>query len=95
MQRLSTRLKLSNARTHDLRRTLATGLGDLGVAEEVIERILNHAPRSVAGRHYNHAKYQEPMRRALERWEQRLLMILENSHEPSNVVALATGERLQ
>jgi integrase len=31
--------------THDLRRTLATGLGEMGVADQVIERVLNHAPR--------------------------------------------------
>ena len=30
--------------THDLRRTLATGLGEMGVADEVIERVLNHRP---------------------------------------------------
>ena len=57
--------------THDLRRTLATGLGNMGVADEVIERILNHAPRTVAGRHYNHAKHFEPMRQALEAWADR------------------------
>ncbi|MGE0852439.1 MAG: tyrosine-type recombinase/integrase, partial [Hyphomicrobiaceae bacterium] len=54
--------------THDLRRTLATGLGNMGVADEVIERVLNHAPRTVAGKHYNHAKHFEPMRHALEAW---------------------------
>ena len=47
---------------------MVTGLGDMGIPEEVIERVLNHAPRSVAGRHYNHAKYHEPMRRALDAW---------------------------
>ena len=41
----------------------------MGVPEEVIDGVLNHAPRSVAGRHYNHAKHFEPMRRALEAWE--------------------------
>ena len=29
-------------RLHDLRRTCATGMGDLGVAEEIIHRCLNH-----------------------------------------------------
>jgi hypothetical protein len=55
----------------------------MGVAEEVIERILNHAPRTVAGRHYNHAKYHEPMRRALEAWAEHVQAIID---ENSNVV---------
>jgi integrase len=74
--------------THDLRRTLATGLGDMGVADEVIERVLNHAPRSVASRHYNHAKHFEPMRKALDAWAERLQAILEERPLPSNVVML-------
>lgn len=54
--------------THDLRRTVATQLGDMGVADEIIERILNRAPRTVASKHYNHAKYSPQMRAALEAW---------------------------
>jgi integrase len=53
--------------THDLRRTAATELGGLGVSDELIERILNHAPRTVLGKHYNHARYLEPMRDALDK----------------------------
>ena len=34
---------LSNVRLHDLRRTLRTGLAELGVSFEVAERVLNHA----------------------------------------------------
>jgi integrase len=52
--------------THDLRRMLATGLGEMGVADELIERVLNLAPRTVAGKHYKHAKLFEGMRTALE-----------------------------
>jgi integrase len=62
--------------THDLRRTVATQLGEMRVADELIERILNHAPRTVAGKHYNHAKYLGPMRRALDAWAERLHVIV-------------------
>lgn len=75
--RMRDELGLTDIGTHDLRRTLATGLGDLGISDEIIERILNHAPRTVAGRHYNHAKYQGPMRSALEQWEAKVASILE------------------
>jgi integrase len=70
--------------THDLRRTLATGLGEMGVAD-VIERVLNHAPRTVAGKHYNHAKLFEGMRTALEAWSERVRWIVEGAEPVSNV----------
>ena len=82
---LRMRLRLSGAgltesfNTHDLRRTLATQLGEMGVADELIERILNHAPRTVAGKHYNHAKYLGPMRQALEAWSSKLRIIVDDT----------------
>lgn len=86
-----TEAQLVGVGTHDLRRTLATGLGNMGVADEVIERVLNHAPRSVAGKHYNHAKHFEPMRRALEAWADRVREIVEDRQPASNVVSILTG----
>ena len=77
--------------SHDLRRTLATGLGDLGISDEVIARILNHAPRTVTGRHYNHAAHFEPMRRALEAWETNLLAIVEGTQPEANVATLCVA----
>lgn len=75
--------------THDLRRTLATQLGELGIADELIERILNHSPRSVAGKHYNHASYLQPMRRALDAWAERLTVIVAGQQvSGGNVVRL-------
>jgi integrase len=55
---------------HDLRRTCATGMADLGVLPHVIEAVLNHvsgARRDVAGI-YNRARYSEEVRDALQRW---------------------------
>jgi integrase len=62
--------------THDLRRTVATQLGEMGVADEIIERILNHAPRTIAGKHYNHARYLTPMRSALDAWVEKIALII-------------------
>jgi integrase len=94
--RLRDRVGVPGIGTHDLRRTLATGLGKMEVPDEVIERVLNHAPRTVAGKHYNHAKYFEPMRRALEAWAERVQAIIEGRAPASNVLPLrptATGGR--
>jgi integrase len=53
---------------HDLRRTVATRLGELGVSDDVIGRILGHAPQGVTRLHYNHAQRLGEQRAALELW---------------------------
>jgi integrase len=56
---------------HDLRRTCATGMADLGVQPHIIERVLNHASGIVSGvsATYNRATYQKEMLEALTKWE--------------------------
>jgi integrase len=71
---------------HDLRRTVATGLGKLGVLRFVIERVLNHADRSVTGI-YDRYEYLNEKRRGLEAWAAHLDRILNPPGE--NVVPLA------
>jgi integrase len=56
---------------HDIRRTVATLMNELGIAEpHVVEACLNHISGSKAGvaGTYNRAAYAEQKRRALERW---------------------------
>lgn len=77
--------------THDLRRTLATGLGDMGVPDEVIERVMDHTPTTVTGRHYNHTKHIEPMRRALEAWAEHVQAIVEGRAPAPNVLPLRSA----
>lgn len=57
-------------RLHDLRRTAATGMAELGIAPHIVEAVLNHvsgARGGVAGI-YNRAAYADEKRAALERW---------------------------
>jgi len=57
-------------RLHDLRRSCATGMAELGVQPHIIEAVLNHISGhkgGVAGI-YNRAKYSDEMRSALQRW---------------------------
>lgn len=59
---------------HDLRRTMASGMAELGMMFEVIERVLNHKGISrggVAGV-YNRHTYIDEKRRALEVWSSSL-----------------------
>jgi integrase len=89
--RLRGRIGLVDVGTHDLRRTLATGLGNLGVPDEVIERVLNHAPRTVTGKHYNHARHFEAKRRALETWAEHVRAIVEGRERASNMLPLRSA----
>jgi integrase len=55
---------------HDIRRTVATRMGELGVLPHVVEAVLNHVSGSKAGvaGTYNRALYEPEKRDALERW---------------------------
>jgi integrase len=64
------RSNVLNWKLHDLRRTTATGLANLGIQPHVVEQILNHASghkRGVAGI-YNRADYRVEVRAALAVW---------------------------
>ena len=52
---------------HDTRRTVATGLGRLGVQEDMVERVLGHAQGRIE-RTYNLHAYSDEKRRALQLW---------------------------
>ena len=57
-------------RLHDLRRTVATRMAELGVQPHVVEAVLNHVSGHKAGVAgvYNRALYAAEKRRALELW---------------------------
>ena len=63
---------------HDLRRTCATHMAEIGIAPHIVEAALNHISgfrASVAGT-YNRAAYAAEKKEALERWEARLQSIV-------------------
>jgi integrase len=72
---------------HDLRRTTASGLAQLGVERLVISRILGHAEAGVRGIYDRHT-YGPEQHAALMRWDRRLQRIVAGEPEPSNVVEL-------
>ena len=57
-------------RIHDLRRTTASGMAQLGIAPHVIEKVLNHISGSLSGiaAIYNRFGYGPEKRQALEAW---------------------------
>jgi integrase len=75
-------------RLHDLRRTAATEMARLGIAQHVVEKLLNHRSGSIRGvaAVYNRHSYLDERRYALEAWARRLETIVDRS--ASNVVEL-------
>jgi len=69
---------LPSWRLHDLRRTCATGMAELGVQPHIIEAVLNHVSGHKAGVAgiYNRARYEDEMRDALQRWADHLNQII-------------------
>jgi integrase len=64
-------------RLHDCRRTLATGLGNLGVRPDTIELVLNHAAhRGGISGVYNKSVYVREVRNALALWSDHVRSII-------------------
>lgn len=76
-------------RTHDLRRTAATGLQKLGVALQVTEAVLGHTSGSRAGvvGIYQRHDYLAEKRAALESWGAHVLALVEG-REPGKVLPM-------
>ena len=78
---------------HDLRRTVATRLAELGVAKEDRDAVLNHTPRDVGKRHYDLYEREREKRRALDLWASTLTAIVENRKYAENVLPLKKTRR--
>ena len=75
-------------RLHDLRRTIATGMADIGIEPHHIEACLNHYSGHRRGPHgiYNRSTYERQVKAALVRWSEHLLALVEGRE--SNIVTL-------
>jgi integrase len=69
LTRLLKTLDIENVRPHDLRRTMASEMGRMGVPEETISRALAHARTGVTARHYNLHSYDPEKLKALRLWQ--------------------------
>lgn len=75
--------------THDLRRTCATMMTELGVLPEVAEKCLNHREENKVKRIYQRASYAAPMREAWRLWGDRLdLLQSQAAGEATNITTL-------
>jgi integrase len=77
---------------HDLRRTCATGMADIGIPPHIIEAVLNHVSghkSGVAGI-YNRAVYAAEKADAMQRWADHVERIV--TGKPAGVVALRSAQ---
>jgi integrase len=80
---------------HDLRRSIATGMGELlDIDEGIIARALGHSPRTRMGvtARYERSTRLEQLREALDAWA-KLLLDRVAADEGRNVIALPAGVR--
>jgi integrase len=70
---------MADWRLHDLRRTVATRLSDLGVQPHVVQAALNHVSGHKAGVAgiYNRSAYSPEKRAALNRWGEHITALVE------------------
>jgi integrase len=84
---LDGRLEIEPWRLHDLRRSAASKLGDLGIAPHVVERILGHQSGHRAGTAgvYNKSDYRREVAAALALWHDHIKSLISGKRK---VVAL-------
>jgi integrase len=74
---IATGKPLAAWRLHDLRRTMRSGLGKLGVAPHVAELAINHVKGGVQGIYDRH-RYQREIGAALAMWAEHVLALVED-----------------
>ena len=77
-------LGLGDFRTHDLRRTAATRMAEMGISPHTISLILNHISASkstITGKVYVQYSFDREKREALNAWGERLRRIVEGKEE--------------
>ncbi|MBS0153259.1 MAG: tyrosine-type recombinase/integrase [Nitrospira sp.] len=84
-------LGIGDATVHDLRRTVATWMGEIGIAKDLIASILNHTPKGVTELHYNKATMIGQKRKAMERWGAWLERVIAGLPVRGEVVKLRGG----
>lgn len=72
----------------DLRRTVKTQMGRLGVSKEIRDRLQNHALTDVSSRHYDRHDYLQEKEQAAHAWDRALRAIIDPDSEPTNVIQL-------
>jgi integrase len=76
---LDERSSVTGWTVHDIRRSVATGMADIGIGPHIIEAVLNHYSGHRAGPAgvYNRSSYEREVRAALALWEDHVRTLVE------------------
>lgn len=91
-QEIGTAVTIPHWTFHDLRRTCATGMAQIGQSEVVIEAVLNHVSgvRSGVAGTYNRHAYNEERKAALAAWSTHVMQIV-TGNPTGNIVEFRHG----
>jgi integrase len=80
------------ATPHDLRRSAASQMGELGIDRLIIGIILNHKDPTLTGQVYDLSTRWKPKRAAMLAWSDKLIEITTGQEAPSNVKQLRAAQ---
>jgi integrase len=83
------RIGVDNWTPHDLRRSAASNMTEMGIPRLVVSKVLGHSDGSVTAT-YDRFEYWPQKKQALDAWSARLEEIISGKPASSNVVKLAT-----
>lgn len=81
-------LGIGTASLHDLRRSFATHLGELGTPPDILSALLGHAPTTITKQVYDHSKLIEAKRKTMEKWSAWLSRVIAGKQTQGDVVRL-------
>lgn len=70
---------------HDLRRTAATHMTEMGISRLVVSKVLNHVDSTITAIYDRHS-YDAEKRNALEAWGERLSQLIDSSKNTNNII---------
>jgi len=88
VRRFCQRVEVERFTARDLRRTVKTLMGKMGLSKEIRDRLQNHALSDVSSKHYDRYDYLREKKAAMESWELYLRGIIEGQAPISNVVKI-------
>jgi integrase len=80
------------ATVHDLRRTFASQMAELGFDRLTISKLLNHADPTITGAIYELSEHWEKKRVAMDAWSARLVEITSGKPMPDRIVPLREAQ---
>jgi integrase len=96
IERAMPQIDVAHFRVHDLRRTAATRMAEMGIAPHTISLVLNHISvrrGTITGKVYNQYSYDAEKREALGAWAARLAQIIAGT-DGRNIVPLVANTEI-